>query len=312
MRSTVSALVLVTLALAAPARGAAAEAEPLLPPVPPSRLLTMVGAPVPPARSFQSGFVVEAGDGYKVGVETFGSAVILTVFRGHRGYLTETGYLAKGVAAPERLQATFGKFGQVRMRFREARNRPWFGRHRVCHGAQRFVKRRGVFVGNLHFRGEDGYVSVRAHRAKGAIVTVAAKCLHHHRARPPLRAKMASLILEPITALLASSRDGVDMAGFLALAYKGKMISMAVSEESRGKLAIVRIALAGKRGSLPTNEAVTAAHVTPPAPFHGTGRYRAAPDGTSTWSGDLSVNFPGAPRYPLTGPQFDVFLEVPF
>ncbi|HWO84398.1 MAG TPA: hypothetical protein VNM38_11515, partial [Solirubrobacterales bacterium] len=60
------------------------------------------------------------------------------------------------------------------------------------------------------------------------------------------------------------------------------------------------------------DEALTTAKLTPPSPFHGTARYRAYPDGATSWSGDLSVNFPGAPRFPLTGPSWETFLEVPF
>ena len=42
----------------------------------------------------------------------------------------------------------------------------------------------------------------------------------------------------------------------------------------------------------------------PPAPFAGKGIYRAAPDGSTTWSGTLAVFFPGEPRLSLSGPPF--------
>ena len=304
MKGRVAILALLALALAAPAQSAAAERAPLLPPLPPTQLMAQVGAPVPPAPRFRSGFVVEASDGYRVGVINFGSAVSLIVFRGGHGKgLTETVYLARGVAAPERLQATFGKFGKVSMRFRESSNRTWSGKRRDCGEVDRFVKRRGLFVGDLRFRGEDGYVSVRIQRAKGAVVTVAAKCLPRAQ---------SSFFLEPQSAIYAESWDGVDTTGFLALELGKKTVALAIDEESRGKLAISRIALARKPGALSVNEAATSAHFSPPPPFHGTGRYAAAPDGATTWTGNLSVNFPGAPRFPLTGPQFEVFLEAPF
>ena len=180
--------------LAAAGQAAGARAGPsapplrLLPPIPRSQLLTQHGKKVAPTPFFRSGFVLKA-DGYRVGVSTFGSAVFVEVWRGRRGHRTMTAYLARGVARPERLQATFGQFGKVKMRFRESRNRSWVGKRRTCRGANRFIKRRGVFRGNLRFKGEGGYVTVRVHRAKGAVVTTAPKCLHRRgpRPRPGLR-----------------------------------------------------------------------------------------------------------------------------
>ena len=281
----------------------------LLPPLPRSRLFAQHGKPVAPTPFFRSGFVLKA-DGYRVGVSTFGSAVFLEVWRGGRGKRVSTAYLARGVAAPERLQATFGNFGKVKMRFRESRNRGWVGRRRTCRGANRFVKRRGVFRGNLRFKGEGGYVSLRVHRAKGAVVTTAPKCLRR-RSRGP-GGGFGFNFFEPESALLALSREGVDMTAILGLEGRRNTQFIAVDEETRGKLAIVRLAVLRKPSPIRTNESLTGASISPPPPFHGTGRYRAFPDGTTAWSGNLSVNFPGTPRFPLTGPSFETFLEVPF
>jgi hypothetical protein len=291
-------------------RAAAPPVKLLLPPLPPSQLLTQHGKPVAPTPFFRSGFVLKA-DGYKIGVSTFGSAVFLSVWRGGNGRRIQTAYLARGVAAPERLRATFGKFGKVKMRFRESRNRTWVGRPRTCRGANRFIKRRGVFRGNLRFKGEGGYVSVRIHRARGAVVTEAPKC-RRHRGGSGFQIPFGGSFSQPISALLAIAREGVDATAFFAVEDRRSTLFFATREESRGKLAIVRMAVRRKHSRIRTNEALTAASLAPPSPFHGTGRYRAAADGTSAWSGGLSVNFPGMPRYPLTGPDFETFLEVPF
>jgi hypothetical protein len=88
---------------------------------------------------------------------------------------------------------------------------------------------------------------------------------------------------------------------------------LALQEETDGQMAIIRYALAFVRDSvLSHNDALTSATLRPPRPFHGKGVYSAAPDGTKTWSGSLSVAFPGAPRQPLTGPDFTTQLEVGF
>jgi hypothetical protein len=305
-RLAVLALSALAMAAAPATRAAAAEAPEgqLLPPLPPRKLMTEVGAPVPPPRLFRSGFQVETASGYKVGVSTFGSAVILVVSRGDRKHLSESIYLARGVATPDRLQATFGQLGKVAMRFREA------SRHSLCHGLLRLTRHKGVFVGSLRFRGENGYVSVHLHRAGGGILEPAGRCprrprRHHGSSGGPI-------FFTSIAALLAESREGVDTTGLLALEFGRASGVLAVHEESRGKLSVIRTAFAYTRPAFRANEAVTAARISPPAPFHGGGRYHAAADGTYTWTGDLSVNFPGAPRFPLTGPQYKVFLEVPF
>lgn len=297
-------LALAVALLAAPTAHAAAEAEQLLPPLPPRKLMTQVGAPVPPPRIFRSGFQVEPASGnYKVGVSTFGSSVILVVSNQNRGNLSETLYVARGVAKPNRLQATFGQLGKVLMRFHEA------SEHSVCHGRERLVRHKGVFAGNLRFRGENGYVSVHVHKAAGGILEPAGRCprrphRHHHF--------NGEILFASPSAFLAESRQGVDFTGLLALEFGPFSEVLATHEESLGKLAILRAAFVTPHKALHVNEAATAAHISLPAPFHGAGHYRAAPDGATTWTGDLTVNFPGAPRFPLTGPDFTTFLEVPF
>ncbi|HKF83767.1 MAG TPA: hypothetical protein VKB23_12515 [Solirubrobacterales bacterium] len=313
-------LALLALALLAlPVSAAAGQsrvhdrAEPpplrLLPPIPRGQLLTQHGKKVAPRPFFRSGFVLEA-DGYRVGVSTFGSAVFVEVWRGRQGHRTMTAYFARGVARPERLQATFGQFGKVKMRFRESRNRTWAGKRRTCRGANRFIKRRGVFRGNLRFEGEGGYVSVRIHRAKGAVVTTAPKCLR--RRGPGSAPDFGRFLDEPKGALMAIARSGVDSTSLLAVESRRSTLFTATAEETHPRLAIIRIAALRKHSPIRANESLSAASVSPPAPFRGTGRYNAQPDGSSTWSGNLNVNFPGAPHFPLTGPSFETFLEIPF
>lgn len=297
-------LALALAAVTAPPHAAATQPSAQLPG---SRLLSHLEGSIPPAETFRSGFRFEAHGGYEVEVTTTGGGIFLLVRKGRFGKrLVATAYLARGGASPERLRATFGKFGKVSMRFRESRNRTWVGKRRNCRGGQRFVKRRGLFVGHLRFRGEGGYVSLNVHRAKGSVVTVARKCLRQRRARSPFAQQSSRR-----SALVATARSGVDFTGFLVVERR-KTTLLATHEEARGKLAIIRLASVRNRSDpLRVNEALTRATVSPPAPFHGTGRYRAAPDGTATWAGTLSVNFPGAPRFPLTGPDFEALIDVP-
>ena len=312
MRRWAVVLALPVLSLLATPSAGVAESS-FLPPLPQSRVLdkalraTRHGGPVRPSPLFRAGFLAAAPGGYKIGVSTYGSGLYLNVWRGGKRWRTMSSYLARGVARPERLQATFGKFGKVAMRFRRSDR----ALDKSCRFGRTYARQHGLFVGSLRFRGENGYVSVRLRRAKGEILRIGKHChVHHH---PHFdQAFFESLFAKPEAAMLAISREGVDSNALLAIAAKKKSSFYAAHEESRGKLAIIRLAIVNKPGKLRLNEALTAGSLVPPPPFRGTGRYHAFADGTQTWAGDLSVNFPGAPRFPLTGPSFETLLEVPF
>jgi hypothetical protein len=309
----------VTVALSAgPASALATAPTPLFRVLPPV-LRTQVGNPLPPAPLFRSRFGLEVGGGYRVSVTTSGSALILIVKHdGHEHDFTESAYLARGVATPNRLQATFGRLGKLSMRF-APRAEGEHERRRRCRGGLRLAQRRGTFLGSFRFRGEDGYVTVRAHRAVGSTLRVIGRChrRHPHLLRtdssPPTRGEAASpFAARPPTGVIAIKREGVQLTAFLAFSRHRRASFFALREETRGHLAIARIAVARKRTDLHVNEAATAMRVRPPAPFRGTGLYRAAPDGSTTWTGGLAVNFPGAPRFPLAGTGFETLLEAPF
>lgn len=308
MSRRIALLALLSALLAVTAPASAAAQSPLRSIAPIDFLAAEVGEPVVPEPSIRTGFGLDPAGAFMVDVRTEGDAVAVTVGRVFgQERAVATSYLARGVAAPERLQASFGKLGEISMRFRESRNRRWFGKQRRCRGKGRFVVRRGVFVGSFRFRGEGGYPAVRVHRVKGAISTLAAKCRKRDGRR---RDRSSSFTEESFSALIASDRDGVESTDFATLSLGGDLVYFGQREENRGRLAILRQALVIGHGRLPLNEAVTAGRFSPGAPFHGSGRYRAAPDGSTSWSGNLTVDFPGAPRFPLTGPTFETFLEV--
>ncbi len=310
MRRRALALLLLSSALAVLGPGSAAARSPLWQLLPPDPQATEVGGPVAKEPKFHTGFRLDPAGPYEVSVGTTGDAVVVAVGRAYgRERAAVTRYLARGIAEPERLRATFGDLGEISMRFRESRHRPWFGKKRRCRGAGRFVVHRGVFAGNFRFRGEGGYLTIRVHRAKGAISSVAAKCRERDRRRS---ARASSLLEDSFSGLIASDRDGVDATEFAALSFRGELAYFAQREENRGSLAILRQAEVVGRGELPLNEAVTAGRFAPGAPFHGAGRYRAAPDGSTSWLGDFSVDFPGARRSPLAGPGYETFLEAGF
>ena len=261
------------------------------------------------AARFRPSFLVESHNGYLVAVGGDGDNVVVYVLYGRHAD-SVTGYVARGVVTPHRLAASFGKFGRVSMRFREVRNRTWERSNRDCRGSGRFENRLGTFVGEFNFRGEGGYVSVQARRAKGQVSSVAPQCQGRRR-RAGERVTLAThpsqngFFGPERPYLLSDWRSGVHSARFAAVKDR-ESIFLASTEQAHGKFAIFRLALqvATSPKAIEVSNALTSAKVSPPAPFSGTGSYRAAPDGTVSWTGPLTVNFPGAPRYPLTGPPF--------
>ncbi len=256
--------------------------------------------------------VLKASHGYRVGVIGIGDSVLLEVIHGRAKAITA--YAARGVVTPGRLEASFGDLGDISMRFRRSDERPSASSHRRCRKGHRILRRRGVYVGDLRFRGEGGYISVHSHRARGRVSTIAPWCLRSSIDRPDQHAARPSRHRDSfeIAAVGASWRQGVSSTSVGALGLGGETLFFASTAESRGDLAILRFAFAssGSDRAFSVDNALTHAQIKPPAPFHGTGIYRAGPDGTKTWSGGLAVNFPGAPRLPLTGPQFKPELET--
>lgn len=304
-----TALALVALAglgLLAPSAGAAPHGPP-----PPALLREAVGhGPVPSPRHFFQP-VIELGEHGGYEVEVFGGAGTVLVIV-HRGERAASWYVAHGVANANRVEASFGKFGEVSMGFQVSSDHTWERRHRKCRGRQRYVNRRGVFAGRLRFRGEKGYVSVRVHRAKGYVTAVAPQCERSAAGELDLLAGAAAAKgSSPIpTTLQLSWLDGTSSGVFYAVAREWGTGFYAETAKSEGKLAIFRgVKAKGGAKRLRVDEELTTARTNPPAPFSGSGVYRAAPDGTFTWSGALKVNFPGAPNTPLTDAPFKARLS---
>jgi hypothetical protein len=283
----------------------------------------------PPRQGFESRFDLEAQHGYTITVVGEGDIVTVEVSRpsapGKGDALEElfgfkqavTAYVARGTVTQHRIAATFGKFGRVDVRFRPTGQVVESDPDRRCRGADHFSSRLGVFVGGFRFSGEGRYVSVRSHRAKGRIRSP----LHLHcRSRPPhsFSGSRARPVREQPsfipTFLIATRRHAVSALELIALRIGKRTLFAAINEESLGSMARMRFALATapSKKTLSVNETLTAATITPPVPFHGKGTYRAASDGTTIWTGSLSISFPGAPRLPFTGEEFKATLAAGF
>jgi hypothetical protein len=326
MRRAAACSALVTVCLLALPQASMAGGLDIPSAVPPQfRALIRARMHMPnPRQGFESRFEIKAGHGYELSVIGEGDIVAVEVTRPARnkGPLEQllgleqaaTLYVARGIVTPGRIAASFGKFGSIDVRFRPSGRVVSSDPHRRCKGADHFTNRLGVFVGNVRFRGEKHYVAVRAHRVKGRVRSP----LRLRCALPPIRSRAQSsarpLPQHPSftpAVFTANWRHAVVATELFVLRGRRATLFLAFSEESLGSIAELHYGLATARSKVfRFNEALTAATIKPPSPFHGKGFYAAAPDGTTSWTGPLSVSFPGTPRAPLTGPQFEVELSA--
>ncbi|HEU4706270.1 MAG TPA: hypothetical protein VFS64_03680 [Solirubrobacterales bacterium] len=264
---------------------------------------------------FQPAFEIERSDGFKVRVAAFGGTIGVIVGRtGPAGGRAVTAYLARGTATSRRLKASFGAYGDLDMRFHPSAEAPRRGRS--CHRRKRFGERPGTWTGSFRFVGEGGYISIDAQRAAGEIRRPRPACSHlpaggHRRRR-------ATASGDPFSSFSlresfgAGWHHGLESAQVIGLERDEQTLYFALAQQALGRIGVLRLAVASGMGDTFTvNDALTHAEASPPPPFHGTGIYTAAPDGTRSWLGDLTVNFPGAPRFPLAGEQFEAEVERP-
>ena len=329
-RRIVAALVATAVA-ASPACTSAAASVFDIPAIVPPKFRSSVRAHLhmpKPRRQFVSRFDIDARRGYRLSVIAEGNRVALEIGRpprkrnAHESLAARldravTAYVTRGVVTPNRIAASFGRLGSVDMRFRPSGRvvESHFRHH--CRGPDHVTSLLGVFVGNLRFHGEKRFVSVRAHRAKGSVRSPLQLRCSGRRGRFASRSRRARPIRPHPSAvptfLEVGRRHAVDSTELLAFNAGKATLLLAVDEQSLGTMAEVRYAVSFAPGkALTANEALTAATLKPPAPFHGQGDYRATPEGARSWSGSLSVAFPGAPRLRLTGDGFKPQLGAGF
>jgi hypothetical protein len=259
-------------------------------------------------------------DGYAITVIGFGQTVALSVSRDH-GHpngrsvkrSSTTTYLAHGKVTPTSIQASFGDRGRIAVRFRPARRSLRAGPNAGCkRSSDGLLGRLGVFVGELRFRGENGYTSAEVHRVQGGTIDFKAliACLLGG-ARPGRRALVSGVRTHPShrpkrTTLIADRKTALSRTVFGAQARGGGRVRfIALDESSEGSLGTIRIATASApAASFAFDDHLAGATVAPPAPFSGSGAFQHGVGSEKSWAGSLAVSFLGAPGTPLTGSPF--------
>lgn len=277
-------------------------------------------------------------DGYAIRVVAFGQTVALSVIRRNPSRPAATTYLAHGRVTPTSIVASFAERGRVELHFQRSTG-PLGGTplSRCGSGGGRPVLRDGLFVGGVRFRGEGGYTSAEAHRARGISIDLDAldACLRHRlRDSGGRRAQHPRSLLGTLLALAASGdRQAPEPPGvptrpsakttrtilfaerklplsrtvFAALAgAKGQDARYVAAETaSEGAIGVIRFVTAkAPSGSFAFDGTLASARVAPPLPFGGRGLFQHGPGSEKSWTGSLSVSFLGAPHVPLTGTPF--------
>ncbi len=224
-------------------------------------------------------------------------------------------YLGHGTVGPDRIHASFGQLGVISVRFRPS------GRHRRVKIPKRCLRHRppvvfarlGTFVGTIRFRGERGYTKVVARRAQGGIGDPLAISTKKLQCEEPTRPSESQDLL-----LSASEPHGA--IGFSAFAEAGQPAASASSTllprgyerfflasavEGNRTLMILRfVGTRGPAADFTSDASLDSATITPPAPFSGTATFQRNPDGSTSWTGSLSVSMPGLGRVSLASSRF--------
>jgi hypothetical protein len=292
----------------------------------------LVAMALPAAAEAKSSYVVEPkglhlrvglpeNHGYSISLDTKGHRQVTMSVSKDRSFVR---YTALGKVTRKGIEADFGSFGQVSLRFRsKSRFDPRYipglrlpGPLRTDCKGRKPIGEKGVFLGNLRFSGEHGYVEVKAHRRRGEVVRSYRRvCKRRSRAE----ASKAESGIEAAGLTAAARREGT-LRFLIALGFslsleeeeESSTIAFGGLKEKVGRVAVDKLALIidefdSMRVS-PVGEKPLSAEVKLPKPFEGTGSYLKEGKAPPIWSGDLGLRLPGSGLVPLTGPEFETDL----
>lgn len=228
-------------------------------------------------------------------------------------------YLGHGHVTPTGIHANLGGVGRISVSFHPS------GEVRGVRISKKCLKNRppvvtarlGVFVGTVSFHGEQGYTAVNAHRAVGGLGDPLA--IKGGKPACEWHASPAEKHEEEQSVQLTADDKGSGVSFSVAPLFgswpsqglghpgptKGSDLFLAGQSEKKKGLFVLR--LVGSAAPAPAfsfDPALTSATVTPPAPFTGTGTFLRNADGSTSWTGPLSVPLPGLGTVSLTGAEY--------
>ncbi len=245
---------------------------------------------------------LKGSKGYSISVSGDSETVTLTAER--KG--SSASYTAKGFASDTRIKARLGRLGRISVRFHSHGGPKRMPLPKgICRGEEEMVES-GTWVGQIHFRGEQGYTTAHASRAKGAITDRPKVTCGIHGGKegnlPDFQATILSAASDAkgifATSLSSDSRPSLD----------GSSVAASLFEFHRRGLSIIRsISADAKSDAIVLNEEgghITSATIAPPAPFKGTATFQRTRGPEGSWTGTLAGDFPGRGEVTLAGPEF--------
>jgi hypothetical protein len=270
---------------------------------------------------FKSRLFLEGSNGYSIIVSSAGHKHVELTALGDDGVVS---YRAPGRASRDGIEADFGDFGRIALRFHGFPEKQKREQKANCRG-KRTIGGPGTFRGEVEFEGEGGFTKIRARKARGFFFRSFRQVCKVRKAqapdrRGPRKARPPRLSIEAST-LLAESRDQGRRTRFstteieLRSGGRAAAVLTVVSGSSVERVGAVRISrenftFAGNGVLLAGNpdREPELAKVLAPWPFTGTATYRKEVGSPPSWTGTLAVRFPGLGKVPLAGEGFGVVL----
>ncbi len=267
-------------------------------------------------------FRLKGADGYQIVVGGSSKGVTLIASRRQESVI----YLDRnGRGGLSGIQAHFGRLGQVSVRFQPIGKlgEKQKGQSNKC--SLRGYS--GEFTGNIKFRGERNFTSIRRQRIDGFLVL-------HRRPRcsneddraladkqvPRLTALQTRFPLRGLRFLSFDVLEEPVARANTLPRYEGgrnwpkrtghSVTFIAEMIEDRGRLLILRkVATTGQGGNFEVVNNRTGALVSPPFPFIGKAEFTGCGPSRALWQGSLRVSFPGTGTVKLAGKSFDAALK---
>ncbi len=227
---------------------------------------------------------------------------------------SSTGHSARSGFQGRALNVEIGRLGHFRGHFVAKSIKSQKPQH-GCTG-EPTVDEEGVFIGSFVFHGERGYTTVHASRARGYVFRSGTqRCVEtsskRHPGREKARRAREKRDREGEFRLLAGNERGTQVQVNRQKGRGGSDVvtTSASTNERFGTLSISRSASVSAPGTGAASilqipnlaEPLAEAPLQPPAPFSGSATFSSTSPKSASWTGDLAVDLPGAPRLPLTG-----------
>lgn len=253
---------------------------------------------------------LKGSKGYSISVSGDRETVTLTAER--KG--SSASYTTKGFASSTRIKARLGRLGRVSVRFHSHG-----GPKRIppsqsnCQGEAETVES-GTWVGQIQFRGEQGYTTAHATRAKGTITNSPKQTCSTQQGEegsPPdfqstifSASSDARAIFSTAFLLTSKTRPGLEISAFGASLLEVHSRGLAIIRSINASTKSDAIALTKEGGQ------IASATLTPPAPFKGTATFQRTRGAKGSWTGTLAGDFPGRGEVTLAGPEFSAEVSL--